>query len=126
MLRQDDRSFITVIVALGSVLALVAGTSAFFLIHSCAVTSGQPPMCHAYPSQVYILLPGPVLAGCALLVSAGDRRYNPGKADASFRRLWLPRIGRPPSSAAKTSPRLPPVTSNSLLFMDLVVLCYGP
>lgn len=66
MLRQDDRNFIIVMVTLGSVLALVAGTSAFFVLRSCAVQ--QTAGCHNYPLQVFALLPGPTLAGCALLV----------------------------------------------------------
>jgi|HubBroStandDraft_3_1064219.scaffolds.fasta_scaffold123030_2 hypothetical protein len=66
MLRQDERSFVTVMVALGSVIALVAGTSVFFLLRSCAV--GHTDGCHSYPNVVYLLLPSPTLAGCALLV----------------------------------------------------------
>jgi hypothetical protein len=66
MLRQDDRTFVTVMVALGSVIALVAGTSAFFLLRSCA--AGHASGCHSYPIQIYVVLPGPTLAGCALLV----------------------------------------------------------
>lgn len=66
MLRQDERSYLTVLVALGSVIALVGGTSAFFLLQSCAVTHDRG--CHAYPLSVYALLPGPTLAGCALIV----------------------------------------------------------
>jgi hypothetical protein len=66
MLRQDDRTFITVMVALGSVLAIVGGTSAFFLLRSCAAS--RVSGCHSYGFQVYLILPGPTLAGCALLV----------------------------------------------------------
>lgn len=66
MLRQDERSFVTVMVALSSLIALVMGTSVFFLLRSCAV--GHTDGCHSYPAVVYILLPSPTLAGCALLV----------------------------------------------------------
>jgi hypothetical protein len=66
MLRQDERTWVTVMVALGSVLAVVGGASVFFLVKSCAVSSA--PQCNRYPSQVYLLLPAPTLAGCALLV----------------------------------------------------------
>jgi hypothetical protein len=66
MLRQDDRSYPPVMVAMASAAALVGGTSVFFLLRGCGVsaTSG----CTSYPGQVYALLPAPSLAVTALLV----------------------------------------------------------
>jgi hypothetical protein len=66
MLRQDERSFISVMVAMASVIALVGGTSAFFLLRGCGL--GEVSGCTPYPWQAYAILPAPTLAICALLV----------------------------------------------------------
>lgn len=66
LLRQDERAFTTTMVSLGSLIAIVAGTSAFFLLRSCAV--GHASGCHSYPPAVYAILPGPTIAAAALLV----------------------------------------------------------
>jgi hypothetical protein len=66
LLREDDRAYPSVMVAMASAAALVGGTSVFFLLRGCGVdaTAG----CTQYPGQVYALLPAPSLAVTALLV----------------------------------------------------------
>jgi hypothetical protein len=66
MLRQDDRSYPPVMVAMASAAALVGGTSVFFLLRGCGVSATAG--CTSYPGQVYALLPAPSLAVTALLV----------------------------------------------------------
>lgn len=70
MLREDERAWMTTMVAICSVLALVGGTSAFFLLRGCAVGRMDDKACLAsdYAWQVYALLPAPTMAVCALLV----------------------------------------------------------
>lgn len=66
LLRQDDRSYPAVMVAMASAAALVGGTSVFFLLRGCGVSTTEG--CTAYPGQIYALLPAPSLAITALLV----------------------------------------------------------
>ena len=66
MLREDDRSYPPVMVAMASAAALVGGTSVFFLLRGCGVSATAG--CTSYPGQVYALLPAPSLAVTALLV----------------------------------------------------------
>jgi len=53
-------------VALASVIAIIGGTSAFFLLRGCGVEATAT--CTRYPSQIYALIPAPTLAISALLV----------------------------------------------------------
>lgn len=66
LLREDDRSSPPVMVGLASVMAIVGGTSAFFLLRGCGVEATAA--CTSYPSQIYALIPAPTLAISALLV----------------------------------------------------------
>jgi hypothetical protein len=66
MLRDDDRNYVTVMVALASVIAVIGGTSLFFLLQGCGVSQAQG--CTEYPWQAYTVLPAPSLAISALLV----------------------------------------------------------
>jgi hypothetical protein len=66
LLREDDRSYPAVMVALASAAAIVGGTSIFFLLRGCGVEATTT--CTRYPDQIYALLPGPSLAVTALLV----------------------------------------------------------
>jgi hypothetical protein len=66
LLREDDRSFPAVMVAMASAAAIVGGTSIFFLLRGCGVEATAT--CTRYPDQIYALLPAPSLAVTALLV----------------------------------------------------------
>lgn len=66
LLREDDRSYPAVMVAMASAAALVGGTSIFFLLRGCGVETTDT--CTPYPDQIYALLPVPSLAVTALLV----------------------------------------------------------
>jgi len=66
LLREDDRAYPPVMVAMASAAALVGGTSVFFLLRGCGV--GGTPGCTPYPGQIYALLPAPSLVVTALLV----------------------------------------------------------
>jgi hypothetical protein len=66
LLREDDRAFPAVMVAMGSAAAIVGGTSIFFLLRGCGVETTSS--CTLYPGQIYALLPAPSLAVTALLV----------------------------------------------------------
>jgi hypothetical protein len=65
LLRQDDRSYPAVMVAMVSVAAVVGGTSVFFLQRGCGFGATS---CEPYSSSIYILLPAPSLVVTALLV----------------------------------------------------------
>ena len=66
MLRQDERNYLAMIVALASATALVAGASVFFLIRGCGL--GLITNCTPYPWQAYAFLPAPTVAVCAIIV----------------------------------------------------------
>ncbi len=53
-------------VAMASAVAIVGGTSIFFLLRGCGVETTAT--CARYPQQIYALLPTPTLAVTALLV----------------------------------------------------------
>jgi hypothetical protein len=65
-LRQDDRSYPAVMVAMASAAAVIGGTSVFFLLRGCGF--GATAACTPYPSEIYALLPAPSLVVTALLV----------------------------------------------------------
>ena len=66
LLREDDRSYPAVMVAMASAAALVGGTSVFFLLKGCGVEAAAS--CTRYPDQIYALLPAPSVVITALLV----------------------------------------------------------
>lgn len=66
LLREDDRAYPAVMVAMASAAAVVGGTSIFFLLRGCGVEATDT--CTPYPDEIYALLPMPSLAVTALLV----------------------------------------------------------
>ncbi len=64
-LREDDRSYPAVMVAMASAAAVIGGTSVFFLLRGSGLDGGSGV---SYPTGIYMLLPAPSLCVTALLV----------------------------------------------------------
>lgn len=66
MLREDERGYLPIMVGFASAIAVIGGTSVFFLLRGCGVEATAS--CTRYPPPIYALLPAPTLAISALLV----------------------------------------------------------
>jgi hypothetical protein len=66
MLREDERGYLPIMIGFASAIAVIGGTSVFFLLRGCGV--GTTASCSRYPAPIYAALPAPTLAISALLV----------------------------------------------------------
>lgn len=64
-LRQDTRSYWAVMVAMASAVAVIGGTTVFFLLRGSGLDGGNGT---SYPAEIYMLLPAPSVCVTALLV----------------------------------------------------------